>query len=176
VSDIKRRLNRLEGRAHTEPEDELEREKRRRQIQELAERENERFFRYLAIERRTAFLESVGYEDHAPGSLRDDNFIYPDDEPPFTITEDGVFASRDGKPITDPHQTLAELWYWQFREEQNNPRGLIHDEETQAFYMPDAPHELAFSRDRCYLPRYMWALGDERADPYCIHTPERLEG
>jgi hypothetical protein len=176
VSAIRRRLARLEGVRPEGAEDEHEREKRLKAIREAAEQENERFFRYLAIERRTAFLESVGYEGHSAEDLRDQNFLYADDEPPFTITEGGeVFCGRDGKPVTDPHQTLAELWYWEFHDEGYNPRGLIHDEEAQAYYMPEPPHELAFSRERCYLPRYFWALGDERADPYCISAPERLE-
>ena len=55
-----------------------------------------------------------------------------------------------------------------------NPRGLIHDEEMQGYYMPESPHELAFSRDRWYLNRYFWALGDDRAYPYYPSVPERL--
>jgi hypothetical protein len=176
MSDLKRRLNRLEGQARTEPEDQAQRHKHLKMVREAAEQDNERYFRNLAIERRTAFLESVGYREHSAQDLRDENFLYADDEPPFTITEDGeVFCSRDGKPVTDFHQTLAERWFWEFHEEwHTNPRSFIYDEATQAYYMPDPPHELAFSRDRCYLPRFFWALGDERADPYCIHTAERL--
>ena len=75
--------------------------------------------------------------------------------------------------MTEWHQTLAEEWYWDYVE-LGNPSELIHDEETEGFYMPDSG-ELAFSRDRCYLPRFFWALGDSRADPYCISVPERIE-
>jgi hypothetical protein len=83
-------------------------------VQEGAEQQNERFFRHLAIERRTAFLESVGYQGHSAEDLRDESFLYPGDEPPFTIAEDGaVFSTRDGRPITDYAQTLAGVWYWQ---------------------------------------------------------------
>jgi hypothetical protein len=97
-------------------------------------------------------------------------------EPIFEVDEDGdVFCVYDGKPVTDFHQSVAEEWYWQFREWDSNPCGLIHDESTHAYYMPDPPHELAFSRDRCYLPRFFWALGDGLADPYCIRVPERLD-
>ena len=41
-----------------------------------------------------------------------------------------------------------------------NTGGLIHDEGTEGFYMPNG--ELAFSRDRCYLPRLFWAIGGPR--------------
>jgi hypothetical protein len=54
-----------------------------------------------------------------------------------------------------------------------NPGGLIHDEATQGFYMLNGG--LAFSGDRCYLPRFLWAIGDPRADPWCISVPERIE-
>jgi hypothetical protein len=177
---LERQLARLEQGIHREAQeahrDTHEMEKRLKDIREAAEQENERFYRYLAIERRTAFLESVGFEGHTAEDVRDENFLYAEDEPPFTITEDGeVFCTWDGKPVTDSHQTLAKTWYWKFHDEGDNPRGLVHDEETQGFYMPEPPHELAFSRDRCYLPRYFWALGSERAQPYCISVLERLE-
>jgi hypothetical protein len=152
---LEHRIRKLEESRRSAAEDEHERQKHLKLIREAAEQENERFFRYLAIERRTAFLESVGYEGHSAVDLRDKNFITDEDEPPFTITEDGeVFCTRDGKPVTSL-QVHAEVYYWEFHYEGYNPRGLIHDEETQAYYMPDAPHELAFSRDRWYLPRYM---------------------
>jgi hypothetical protein len=150
MSGLRRRLDRLEGQSRTEYEDEAERQKRLEGVRRAAERENERFFRYLAIERRAAFLDCVGYDGHAPGSLRDENFLYPDDEPPFTITEDGVFASRDSKRITGFHQTLAEVWYWQAVEE--GEPNLVHDQEAQAFYTPTG--ELALSRDVADL-RYL---------------------
>ena len=176
MGSMRRRVRKLEDERQGTHEDDHEREKHLRMAREGAERENERFFRELAIERRTTFLESVGYEGHTAEELRDENFLYHDDEPPFTISKDGeVSCTRDGKPVTDFHQTLAELWYWEFREEGHNPRGLIHDEETEGYYMPEPPHELAFSRERCYLPRFFWALGDSRADPYCISVPERIE-
>jgi hypothetical protein len=149
--------------------DDHERKDRLSAIREAAERENERFLEVRATERRMAFLESVGYEGHAAEDLRDENYLYgDDDEPPFEIAEDGrVFARRDGKEITDPHQTLAEIWFWEFRESGYNPRGLIYDEEREAYLMPDPPHELAFSRKQCHLARYFWgALGDDRANPY----------
>jgi hypothetical protein len=125
-------------------------------VREGAEGENERFFRYLAIERRTAFLESVGYEGHSAEDLRDENFLYPDDEPPFTITEDGrVYSGRDGKPITRFAQTLADRWYWQEVDERE--LHLIHDEEAEAFYTPTG--ELALSRDRVDLRHVFHAIG-----------------
>ncbi len=130
------------------PEDEHERQKRLKMVREAAEQENERFFRGLAIERRTAFLESVGYGGHSAEDLRDENFLYDDDAAPFVIAEDGmVSCSRDGKPVTQYPQTLAEVWYW--KEVEEGGLGLVHDEEAQAFYTPDG--ELAISRDRVDL-------------------------
>ncbi len=53
---------------------------------------------------------------------------------PFLVDEArDVFASRDGKPITDSRQTLAEPWYWEEVEVWGG-EGLVHDEEAQAFY------------------------------------------
>jgi hypothetical protein len=152
VSDIKRRLRRLEGADRPRPEDEAERKKRLKMVLEGAEQANERFYRELAIERRTAFLESVGYGGHSAQDLRDESFLYPDDEPPFEISSDGVFSSRDGKPITAYAQTLAEVWYW--KEVDEGELHLIHDEEAEAFYTPSG--ELAISRDRVDL-RHVFA-------------------
>lgn len=164
--DIKRRLSKLEGVKRPGPEDERQREEEQERIWQEAQRMNERYVERRPIERQLAWLEGVTDESLAGDSL-----------PPFTITEDGeVRSSRDGKSITTFHQTLAEEWFWWFHEGSANPRGLIYDEATQGYYMPDPPHELAFSRERCYLPRFFWALGDERADPYCLRVPECLAG
>jgi hypothetical protein len=74
--------------------------------------------------------------------------LYPDDEPPFTITEEGnVFSTRDGKPIIRFPQTLGEVWYWQ--QVETRELRLVHDEEAQAFYTSKG--ELAISRDRVDL-------------------------
>ncbi len=143
---LERRLRNLEGRLSPEPQDEREQEERRQRIREEAQRSIER-------------------------SRREGK------EPALEITEDGdVVSARDGKPIEDFHATLAEEWYWEYVE-WGNPGGLIHDEEAGAFYMPEgrAAGELAFSRTRCYLPRFFWAMGDERANPWCITVPERIE-
>jgi hypothetical protein len=94
-------------------------------------------------------------------------------EPAFEITDKGdVLCAHDGKLVTESHQTLAEEWFWDYVE-MGNPGGLIHDKESEGFYMPNG--ELAFSRDRCYLPRFFWAIGDPRADPWCMTAPERIE-
>jgi hypothetical protein len=146
----RRRLEQLEDSAGLasaggRPEDEREHRERRERIAHDANRSNER--------RRSEGLEPI-----------------------FEVDEGGdVFCAYDGKPVTDFHQSLAEEWYWGFREWDSNPRGLIHDEATYAYYMPDPPHELAFSRERCYLPRFFWAFGDGQADPYCIWVQERLD-
>ena len=161
-------MSKLEGIPRPVPEDERQREEERKRIRQEAERMNERYIEMRPIERRLAELED---DTAAVERLGGDGL------PPFTITEDGeVFSSWDGKPISTFHQTLAEEWFWWFHEGSANPRGLIYDEATQGYYMPDPPHELAFSRERCYLPRFFWALGDERADPYCLRVPECLAG
>ncbi|MDP9487776.1 MAG: hypothetical protein M3Q49_18650 [Actinomycetota bacterium] len=76
---------------------------------------------------------------------------------PFLVDEEGnVFSSRDGKPITDSRQTLAEEWYWEEVEVWGG-EGLVHDEEAQTFYARTG--ELAISRDRVDLRHLM---GDAR--------------
>ncbi len=78
------------------------------------------------------------------------------EEPLFEITEEGdVLCAHDGRPVTDPHQTLAEKFYWM--EVGFGGEGLVHDEETQEFFTPEG--ELALSRDFVHLERLM---GDER--------------
>ncbi len=144
---LRRRLEALEG-SGAAGETEAERRERLEMVRDGADQENERFFRELARERRTAFLEDVGYEGHGPGALRDENFLYPGDEPPFVIDEEGnVSSSRDGRPVTEYIQTLCEVWF--FRELEWGAPGLIHDEGAQAFYTPTG--ELAISRDRMDL-------------------------
>jgi hypothetical protein len=154
VEKFRREVEKLEEERRQEQgaEDEAERERRLEAVREAARQENERFYRELAIKRRTAFLDSVGYEGHTAEDLRDENFLYAEDEPPFTITEAGeVFCTRDGKPVTTYHQTLAEPWYWQ-EVEWGGP-GLVHDEEAEAFYTREG--ELAISRDRVDLQHYV---------------------
>lgn len=90
------------------------------------------------------------------------NFCYRGEVLPFVIDEAGdVFASRDGKPISDPRQTLAEEWYWE--EVEGGGEGLVHDEDAETFYSRSG--ELAISRDMVNLQHLMgqqrWAhLGD----------------
>lgn len=92
------------------------------------------------------------------------NFCYRGETLPFVIDEGGdVFASRDGKPITDYRQTLAEEWYWEEVEGEWGGEGLVHDEEAETFYSRSG--ELAISRDMVDLEHLMgkqrWAhLGD----------------
>jgi hypothetical protein len=54
------------------------------------------------------------------------------DEPPvFEITQNGdVLCTRDGRPVTEPRQTLAERFYWM--EVGWGGPGLVHDEEAEA--------------------------------------------
>ncbi len=144
----RRRLEQLEDSAGLasaggRPEDEREHRERRERIAHDANRSNER--------RRSEGLEPI-----------------------FEVDEGGdVFCAYDGKPVTDFHQTLAEVFFWDYVE-MGNPGGLYYDEATEGFYMPDSG-ELAFSRDRCYLPRFFWAIGDAHAAPYGISVPERID-
>jgi hypothetical protein len=155
VHRFRKEIERLENAMRPEPEDEAECHRRLKMVREGAEQLNESFYRDLARERRTAFLESVGYEGHAAEDLRDENFLYPGDEPPFTIAEDGmVYSTRDGKPMTDYAQTLAEVWYWQ--EVDQKELYLIHNEEAQAFYTPEG--NLAISREQVDLRHVFYAI------------------
>ena len=122
---LKGRVDRLEGRLPQEPK------------QTAAERE----------ERRRCIREQA---EHI-------NRCRDRDEPPvFEITEAGdVLCARDGRPLTDPRQTLAEQFYWM--EVRFGGAGLVHDEEAQAFYSPSG--HLAVSRDRVDL-RYL--MGPDR--------------
>jgi hypothetical protein len=143
---LERRLRRLEGEAEaaspTESTD--EREKRLTMIREGAEQQNERFFRELARERRGDLLEQVGYDTLTAEELRDENFIHPDDTPPFVIADDGtVTCSRDGRPVTTYPQTLAEVWFWEQMED--GDLRLVYDEDAEAFY--NRAGEFALSRD-----------------------------
>jgi hypothetical protein len=71
----------------------------------------------------------------------------------FEITETGgVICARDGKPVTDTRQTLAEEFYWMTVDWGGDP-DLIHDEEGQAFYTREGG--LALSRDYVHLSRLM---------------------
>jgi len=54
--------------------------------------------------------------------------------PLFEIAESSeVFCAHDGKSVTDWHQTGAEQFCW-MEVEWGRP-SLIHDEETEAFYI-----------------------------------------
>jgi hypothetical protein len=72
-------------------------------------------------------------------------------EPFFVITEAGEIFTRDGRPVTEYHHTLAEEFYWQTVEW--GGLGFIHDEEAEAFYTEDG--ELAVSRTRANLQRIL---------------------
>jgi len=93
----------------------------------------------------------------------------------FVVNASGVYSARDGRPIVDPHQTLADEWYFDFMSDGLTPRGLLHDPKPQAFYPRAPPYLMAFSRDRCPLAVFFWALGDERAYPWNDFGPERLD-
>ncbi len=140
---IERRLRKLED-EQAEPEESAdEREKRLIMMRAGAEHQNERHFRELARERRGELLERVGYGTPSADELRDENFIYPDDRPPFVIADDGtVSCSRDGRPVTTYPQTLAEVWFWQEMEAPG--LGLVYDEDAEAFY--NRAGEFALSR------------------------------
>ncbi len=76
--------------------------------------------------------------------------------PLFEITEAGdVVCARDGRPVTDPHQTLAEKFYWM--EVGFGGSGLAHDEQGEALYTLEGG--LALSRTYVHLGHLM---GDQR--------------
>jgi hypothetical protein len=80
--------------------------------------------------------------------------------PLFEIEERGdVFCTHDGRPVTDPRQTLAEEFY-QMELGWGGP-GLIHDKEAQAFYTPGG--QLALSREYVNLEHLM---GKEREEAW----------
>ena len=166
------RLKKLEeGRVTNAPNagDEHEEEARLVSLREAAQQANESYLRNVVWARVCWAELTEEYEDLEEEMNVSDRSA--EAIPPFTINEeDGrVYCSRDGKPVTSYHQTLAEPWYWEFVEEARaaggNPRGLIHDEDEEAFYMPEYPYELAFSRERLYLNRYFWALGGKGGNP-----------
>lgn len=119
---IDRRLRKLEAAERPAPEDAREREEERKQIRAQAAHSN----------------DCRGGRGEAPL---------------FEIDENGdVFCSRDGRPVTDSHQTLAEEFYWMEVGCGPSP-GLVHDEEAQAFYTQSG--ELALSRDSVNLKHLM---------------------
>jgi len=81
------------------------------------------------------------------------NYCRDSDEPPiFEITDAGdVLCPRDGKPVTDTRQILAERLYWM--EVGWGGSDLVHDEEAEAFYSKGG--HLAVSRDRVDLSHLM---------------------
>ena len=119
----------------------------------------------MSLERRLRRLES----EHAePGEtdaereerrkgLREDaeyaNRCRDADEPLlFEVTGNGgVLCARDGKPVTDSRQILAERFYWM--EVGWGGQDLVHDEGEQAFYSKGG--DLAVSRDRVDLRHLM---------------------
>jgi len=78
----------------------------------------------------------------------------------FDVTEAGVFCARDGRPVTDTHQTLAEKFYWM--EVGFGGEGLVHDAEAEAFYTTEG--ELALSRDFVHLERLLGDKGRTQTD------------
>jgi len=123
----------------------------------------------MSIERRLRGLEEYAILQETPNmtekrrkeireAAEHANRCRDHENPPiFEITEAGdVLCARDGRPVTDMRQTLAEVWYWE--ELEDGAPGLVHDEEAQAFYTPAG--EFALSRDRVDLGHLM---GKERS-------------
>jgi hypothetical protein len=124
----------------------------------------------MSIERRLRGLEEYATPKETPAetekrrkeireAAEHANRCRDHENPPiFEITENGgVLCARDGRPVTNFQQTLAEEWYWQ--ELEWGAPGLVHDEEAQAFYTQSG--ELALSRDRVDLQRLMGKDRDE---------------
>ena len=73
-------------------------------------------------------------------------------EPVFQITEEGGVHTRDGQPVTDYRQTLAEEFYqWELGWYEVDSSSLIFDADSEAFYTPEG--ELALSRTYVDLSR-----------------------
>lgn len=131
----------------------------------------------MSFERRLRKLESEHAEPGETAAEREErrrriredaehtNHCRDRDEPPiFEITEAGdVLCARDGRPVTDPRQILAERFYWM--EVGWGSPGLVHDEDAQAFYTPSG--ELALSRDHVDLRHLM---GKERGESWGSET------
>ena len=126
----------------------------------------------MSIERRLRGLEEYATPKETPAetekrrkeireAAEHANRCRDHENPPiFEITEDGVvLCARDGRPVTDMRQTLAEVWDWQ--ELEDGAPGLVHDEEAQTFHTPAG--EFALSRDRVDLRRLM---GKERSEAW----------
>ncbi len=123
----------------------------------------------MSLERRLRKLESEHAEpgetdaerEERRGRLREEaehaNRCRDADEPPiFETTEAGdVLCVRDGRPVTDSHQIIAERFYWM--EVGFGGCDLVHDEEQRAFYSKGG--HLVASRDRVDLRHLM---GPER--------------
>ncbi|MDP9475637.1 MAG: hypothetical protein M3R38_08105 [Actinomycetota bacterium] len=121
----------------------------------------------MSFERRLRKLESEHAEPEEAAAEREEsrkrireqaehaNYCRAPEPPIFEIAENGdVFCARDGRPVTDTRQTLAEEFYWM--EVGFGGAGLVHDEEAQAFYSKSG--HLAVSRDRVDL-RYLMGPG-----------------
>ena len=122
----------------------------------------------MSLERRLRKLEGEHTEPEETDAEREErresiraeaehmNYCRDRDEPPiFEITESGdVLCARDGRPVTDSRQVLAERFYWM--EVGWGGQDLVHDEEEQAFYSKSG--HLAVSRDRVDL-RYLMGPG-----------------
>ena len=119
----------------------------------------------MSLERRLRRLEGEHAEPGEPTAEREGrresiraeaehaNRCRNADEPPiFEVTEAGdVLCARDGRPVTDSRQILAEQFYWM--EVGWGGQDLVHDEEEQAFYSRSG--HLAVSRDRVDLRHLM---------------------
>lgn len=97
---------------------------------------------------------------HSPARIREEaersieRSLREGREPVFQITEDGGVHTRDGRPVTDYRQTLADEFYqWELEWHQGGSSELVFDADAEAFYTSDG--ELALSRTYVSLPRLM---------------------
>jgi hypothetical protein len=141
------RLDRLETRRGVTDED---RERERRIIREAAEHANYCFTHegHYSVKfgyKLCTLQEALGIQEL------------------FLITDTGVFAGVDGKPVTAYTQTLAEEWYWDHLLCWPPDPRFIHDEDEQAFYTHDG--DVALSRDFVDLRVF---LGDRCGCDECL--------
>lgn len=117
----------------------------------------------MSLERRLEKLErhrrETGSPLDSPERLREEaersieRSTQKGSEPVFQVAKDGQVYTRDGRPVTDNHQILAEEFY-QLELEWGSE--LVFDADAEAFYTPEG--ELALSRTYVNLPR-LWGEG-----------------
>lgn len=119
----------------------------------------------MSLKRRLSRLEQEGYQTEAEASLDSperireatvrniEHSLREGSEPVFQV-EDGLVYTRDGRPVTDLHQTLTEVFYqWELEWLAADSSDLVFDADAEEFRT--ATGELALSRTYVNLSRLM---------------------